>query len=700
MDNDGSPRSYPNPFLSDGGTPTREPPNGHDPHPPCDLVFKSSGQSSGGDSSTSFAKFRSGVAMTMICTKVCREYEYSKQYRDGGSKGPFFSSPESPLLIASNVFSCDSTDAPYQPATVVPLSEIVRHLVATVRVEVAHSGKKPKKTITTKDRAHVVHDTPSGSNKRKRDAVAGGGETVVMKKTVYRQYSKMGFSAHPLLQPLFPIMVSHGDVMFSIPLLSLVICIADKMCAFTGVCSQPIAVDRYTAETLDPFVSYTFPSFATSKSLDYDDDDADKPNPLTHPDENYYGPVVNHVRDVICNGDPIAYTAIEMWLAEMLFDPTEKYAACPIISGPQGVGKNCFFDFVLNYVMGVAVTASVSGLDRVTGHFNKILVNKILIMINEENLNKPDRTTEVLRTMCTEVLQCIEGKYRDIEENVEMWARFIILTNKDDPYKMISMSERRFFVIRTTPRIPSATYFNDLYLRIRDRTNAPITALHYVGYLSGIRRGNGPQHFMHPNEYRPEKVLRRPIRTEYTKCKVGGKMPPLHFFLYAFVVRKLSMKTLLPTDSDLYSLPKHQPLVDLKRVERRYFINCLNLYKQYGTGDCEPSSTAIAWGGGLSTHIMEKTTQLNHSLVDFIGNNNSPAYDNLGSNQGRNDSKRVLHGESQGRFGGEVTMFYNLSGTDASLREHYSDCYDYFATMFDEVFSPELNPLDTGVIIL
>jgi len=660
-----------------------------------------------------------GFPMPITCYNVPEEPEACRLYWEE-TKGPFFSEPASPFLQETGLFGekqCEGEGSP-GGGVVVPLSEVVKHVVATVRVV---DGEDKQKTIYIKDTKYkhvlamqesggMLVDQPVGKKRgrpRKESYSAscqqqqqtnvddnnssGSAPSVSLasqkrrktspstfttmspgmdmgfacvRKTVRPRYTRQAFVAHRIMrQKTMPITVRYGDTSFLIPLPALVLGIAEKMCHFRSECTQPIAVDKYIPAYMHPLVNYTFPPFMLSAPVAeavtamIACDGAQKPatltcsssssrerssssspdsmtidpqcmmHPSSHPfflpDENYYGPVVRHVREVICDGDPVAYTALEMWLGELLFNPAAKYPVCPIISGPQGTGKNLFFDFLLKHIFGFDVTASVTGLDRVTGRFNAVLENKVLVLVNEEHLNKVDRTVEVLKTMCSEVIHCIERKYSEVKENVEVFARYAVLTNIPDPYKLIPMHERRFLVIRTTSRIPSGDYFEDLVLRLDDGRNAPITAMHYVGFLAELRKHRYPceapprigtsgqmcercvipHRFMHPlpNGYSPQVVLRKPIRTGYTGKKLAERISDLHLFLYAFVVRRLPMRTILPrsvtTDAFLsVQIPAHKDLGDLLHIDRKYFFTCYFFYLRYGSGS--PFKRSVYGSGG------------------------------------------------------------------------------------------------------
>jgi hypothetical protein len=240
-----------------------------------------------------------------------------------------------------------------------------------------------------------------------------------------------------------------------------------------------------------------------------------------------------------------------------------------------------------------------------------------------------------MRTLCTEVNHCIEEKFVNIKANVEIWSRFCILTNDPDPYQDMSINERRFVTIMTKSTLPSTEYFDRLYDAIDIEKTSVLTAIHFVAYLAEIRRNRAatcpvlkakgagtsvvqtsipnpinlpespredtnppppppptckcriPHKYIHngADGYSPTR-LRKPVMTEYMMKKIIGNMPPLHFFLYSFVIQKTPLLTLLSGNLQLLHekkipIPPPREIEDLRFIEFSYFHACYKLYKDH-----------------------------------------------------------------------------------------------------------------------
>jgi hypothetical protein len=618
----------------------------------CQLMLSSTDIPLDGCRSEYNSSMQGGVAITMILQNVCRETASARNFYDQ-TRGPYFGEGDTDFFqpFKFDGLMTGNNMPPISSRGEVPLEKIIKHVVATIRVSSVSMipmqdvgvgvsvAKVGEKWLMIKARKNSQKDmSPSSSGKkRKRSETSNtcsepSSQQPHHQQTVYYQYDKKSFYSQEVLrQKQFPVTVRHGSLVFCLPLAFLILRIAEELCIYQGVHKYPIAVDSYTPEKLDPYILYLFPPFQISTRLPefiYNKET----NPFHHPQEKYYGVIVDHLRDVLCDGDPISYTLMETWLAEMMFNPRAKYPICPIISGPMGVGKSKFFDFLGRRVFGLDTVAMPSNLGQCAGRFNSILKNKILMVINEEDMNKSDQVVKIMRTLCTEVNHCIEEKHVNIKANVEIWSRFCILTNDPDPYQDMSINERRFVTIMTKSTLPSGEYFDRLYDAIDTEKTSVLTAIHFVAYLAEIRRnraitcpvlkanGSGtseeahtsipnpvnlqespyeeetgpstckcriPHKYIHTglDGYTPAR-LRKPVMTEYMMKKIIGNMPALHFFLYTFVIRKTPLLTLLSDNLQLLHerkipIPPHRDIGDLRFIEFSYFHTCYKLYKDH-----------------------------------------------------------------------------------------------------------------------
>jgi hypothetical protein len=303
----------------------------------------------------------------------------------------------------------------------------------------------------------------------------------------------------------------------------------------------------------------------------------------------------------LCGGDVKSYKIIESWLAELFFDPMCRYPVCPVFTGPQGIGKNIFFEFITTYILGKALGATPFNLDQFTQRFNSLLKDKLLLVMSEENLNNPNQI-RILKMICSEDFQCIEEKFEKIESNVKVYARVCILTNDPDPYSRLPLGERRFVVIKTGSEVPDPDYLKSVFLTPE---RSPTLALHYLGYLNGIRQMDSkkmltlkcmntegessalcnceiPHRYYHSGGYNTS-IMRKDIMTRGMACKYIQEMDTDRLFLLLFIVCRMPMLQILG-DSKMTDtcLTKHnEELGDLMCVKQEYIMSASALFRKH-----------------------------------------------------------------------------------------------------------------------
>ena len=99
-------------------------------------------------------------------------------------------------------------------------------------------------------------------------------------------------------------------------------------------------------------------------------------------DMNIIKPFLNHIRLVICNEDEKLYNYVNSWIASLIQNPGKKLEVALAIIGNQGCGKTIFTD-VLCDLMNRYSERNITKMEELTGKFNAVLENKMLIVVNE-----------------------------------------------------------------------------------------------------------------------------------------------------------------------------------------------------------------------------------------------------------------------------------------------------------------------------
>jgi len=157
-------------------------------------------------------------------------------------------------------------------------------------------------------------------------------------------------------------------------------------------------------------------------------------------------PFINFIKEIICDNVNEIFTYVIGWIATMIQNPGVKNETALILKGLQGIGKNRFTDIISELMAGYSCK-NVTDINELTGNFNSVVENKMLIVLNELKNNGEDRMVNfnALKSVITDDTIRINEKNqpRRTAENV---ANFIFCTNNAYPVK-IEPGDRRYVVL-------------------------------------------------------------------------------------------------------------------------------------------------------------------------------------------------------------------------------------------------------------
>jgi hypothetical protein len=90
----------------------------------------------------------------------------------------------------------------------------------------------------------------------------------------------------------------------------------------------------------------------------------------------------NLIRDVIASNDMISYEYVLNWIAYIIQHPGIKTRTALILKGLERIGKNRFTDVICEMLSGYS-ESNVTDMSEMTGNFNSVVENKMLIVLNE-----------------------------------------------------------------------------------------------------------------------------------------------------------------------------------------------------------------------------------------------------------------------------------------------------------------------------
>ena len=172
--------------------------------------------------------------------------------------------------------------------------------------------------------------------------------------------------------------------------------------------------------------------------------------------------LLDHIRDVWCDGREDAYEATMNHLAGMVQNPAEPgLPLLSLVSEKEGTGKNIVVEGVFLPLYGTHGIV----LDRpeaLTGRFNSHLGWCVFAYINEAIWGGDKQREGAYKTLFTDKLRALEKKFRDIVM-VRNFTKGILASN-NEWFAPISVRDRRHIVLDVAGhRVGDTAYFQQLW---------------------------------------------------------------------------------------------------------------------------------------------------------------------------------------------------------------------------------------------
>ncbi len=172
------------------------------------------------------------------------------------------------------------------------------------------------------------------------------------------------------------------------------------------------------------------------------------------------------------------YEYLLKWIAHRVrFCGIQPKVAC-VFKSVQGVGKDMFFAWLGNEIIGAEYYLNTDDYQKVFGQFNSALMGKLLLALNESSYGDTKKFENAMKTLITDPKRAGEKKYKDSEE-MRMCLGLILFTNKE--YVMsFQLGNRRFqFFLCEDKHLNHNSYFDELQ---EEMANEYCKAL-FVDYL-------------------------------------------------------------------------------------------------------------------------------------------------------------------------------------------------------------------------
>jgi putative DNA primase/helicase len=182
-----------------------------------------------------------------------------------------------------------------------------------------------------------------------------------------------------------------------------------------------------------------------------------KPN--VHAIEGDCSAYLEHLRDVICDQDLKAYEYLIQYFAHIVQKPQQKPNVAIVMKSVEGAGKGTMMKPLLQ-IFG-AQGIHLNGDRHLTGQFNGVVANKLLIFADEVNLTSAT-TADKLKAFISESTVQMEKKGLEAIE-IPNYARVIFASNRSHVIAA-GTKERRYLVLEPSPiKAQDSQHFNALH---------------------------------------------------------------------------------------------------------------------------------------------------------------------------------------------------------------------------------------------
>ena len=194
--------------------------------------------------------------------------------------------------------------------------------------------------------------------------------------------------------------------------------------------------------------------------------------------------MIKHIKN-LCKNDDIVFNYFIKFIANLLQSPHKISKTAIILKSVQGCGKDTFFDWFGNNILGSNYYINTDKAELIFGRFNSCIENKILIVMNETNGKDTFSINENIKCAITAKENNIEHKGKAPYKNTNNIA-YVFLTNNENPVK-VPHDDRRFCGIECENNIANNyEYFTNLNNEINNKEYDRA----FFNYLMGVDVNN------------------------------------------------------------------------------------------------------------------------------------------------------------------------------------------------------------------
>jgi hypothetical protein len=215
------------------------------------------------------------------------------------------------------------------------------------------------------------------------------------------------------------------------------------------------------------------------------------------------------------------------WLAFKVQFPNRKNNIATIFKSLQGAGKDSFFDWFGNEILGSKYYLNIQGLNQLE-NFNALLSCKLLVVLNEFELKDSISNYEKFKALITNVVNVINEKHEKQRKEKD-YTNYALLTNNIISFK-IENGQRRLTATEANNSIcNNKEYFDKLYSKIysRDKHGEYVGKDFIAPFFDLLMRRNVSN----------KDWINSRVQTEYYKTLQDYSVSPLiRFFEYIYSI--------------------------------------------------------------------------------------------------------------------------------------------------------------------
>ena len=168
------------------------------------------------------------------------------------------------------------------------------------------------------------------------------------------------------------------------------------------------------------------------------------------------------IYEVISDSNEEVYNYILNWISYFIQNPGKRNMTSIILRGSQGCGKNTFTDIISELLTGYSCS-NLTRIEDITGQFNKIIENKMFMVLNEMRTAKDKYIQEMdsLKSIITDP-EVVIGEKFEPRRSIENVSNLIFISNHAKPL-IIPPNDRRFIVCDCNGKYRNSEFLENLH---------------------------------------------------------------------------------------------------------------------------------------------------------------------------------------------------------------------------------------------